>query len=230
MTSISIIIPAYNEEDTIISVLQEIKKYLGPLNISAEVIVVDDCSSDKTLELLKSNHLLYDQLIHHEKNLGKGGAVISGINAANHEYILIQDADLEYSPKDYEKLLFPITNFGSDIVMGSRFLAPPCTRVVYFWHKVGNKLITFLFNIINNTTFTDIYSGYLVFRKSLLNKQELKKFGWDQQAEILSIICKNAKVIYEVPITYRGRTYSEGKKIRAIDIIPVITTIIIGRF
>lgn len=230
MNSLTIIIPVFNEEHTIVSVLNEVNKYIENLKIPTEIIVVDDCSTDETYEILKHNDGLYSALIHHDRNLGKGGAVISGISAAKYKYILIQDADLEYSPQDYKKLFYPAIHFNADIVMGSRFLAPEWTRVNYFWHKIGNRLITFIFNIINNTTFTDIYTGYILFKKSLLSEKKLMKLGWDQQAEILSIICRRAETIYEVPITYRGRTYSEGKKIRAADIIPVIITIISKRF
>ena len=230
MNSLSLIIPAFNEERTILSVLSEVRKNLKILNIPTEIIVVDDCSSDNTLKILEDNMLPSEYLICHPKNLGKGGAVISGINVAKYEYILIQDADLEYDPRDYKKLTYPATEFNADLVMGSRFLAPEWTRVNYFWHKIGNIVITFIFNVFNNTTFTDIYTGYILFKKSLLQDSKLKRLGWDQQAEILSIICQTAETIYEVPITYRGRTYSEGKKIRAIDVIPVIRTIILSRF
>lgn len=227
MIKISIIVPVFNEQKTIITILKAIKnqsQYLDGFDL--EVIVINDCSSDETLKILENNPDFYSRLISHPKNMGKGAAVISGIVAASGEYILVQDADLEYSPEDYSILLKPIRNFNADIVLGSRFLAPAWTRVNYFWHKVGNILITFIFNIFNNTTFTDIYTGFILFRKDLLLGSTLTRFRWDQQAEILSIICPRAKVIFEVPITYSGRTYEEGKKIRALDIIPVILTII----
>src|SRR5208283_3798758 len=112
------------------------------------------------------------------------------------------------------------------IVMGSRIAAPPCTRVAYFWHKVGNRLITFMFNVMNNTTFTDVYTCYLVFRRSLVKPEELKTLGWEQQAEILSLAVRRGRVYYEVPISYYGRTYDEGKKIRAVHVLAVIKTIV----
>ena len=227
MIKISIIVPVFNEQKTIITILKAIKNQSQYLDgFFLEVIVINDCSSDDTLKILENNPSFYSRLISHPKNMGKGAAVISGIAAASGEYILVQDADLEYSPEDYSILLKPIRNFNADIVLGSRFLAPAWTRVNYFWHKVGNILITFIFNIFNNTTFTDIYTGFILFRKDLLLGSTLTRFRWDQQAEILSIICPRAKVIFEVPITYSGRTYEEGKKIRALDIIPVILTII----
>jgi len=231
MIKISIVVPVFNEQNTIITILKAIKNQSDFLDrFHLEVIVINDCSSDGTLKVLENNPSFYSRLISHSKNMGKGAAVITGILAAEGEYILVQDADLEYSPEDYPILLKPIINFNADIVLGSRFLAPPWTRVNYFWHKVGNILITFIFNIFNNTTFTDIYTGFILFRKDLLLGSTLTRFGWDQQAEILSIICPKAKVIFEVPITYSGRTYEEGKKIRAIDVIPVILTIIRKRF
>ncbi|HEY2338038.1 MAG TPA: hypothetical protein VGI18_11795, partial [Burkholderiales bacterium] len=125
--------------------------------------------------------------------------------------------------------LKPVRDFGAELVMGSRFLAPPWTRVNYFWHLIGNRLITLLFNVLNNTTFTDLYSGYILFRRGLVSPDELRRLGWDQQAEILSRICARARVLYEVPISYHGRSYEEGKKIRAHHAISVLRTIVTER-
>jgi len=140
--------------------------------------------------------------------------------------VLVQDADLEYSPNEYRTLLKPVLDFDAELVIGSRFLAPTWTRVNYFWHKVGNRIITWSFNILNNSTFTDIYSGYILFKRDLLSPDELKCFRWDQQAEILSKIYKRTDCIYEVAINYNGRTYEEGKKIRAHHAISVLWTIL----
>ena len=160
------------------------------------------------------------------KNGGKGAAVKAGLNCATGDYILFQDADLEYNPAEYGKLVQPVFEYEADIVIGSRFLAPEVTRVAYFWNKVGNRLITLIFNILYNTTFTDIYSCYLLCRRDLLQPDQLKTIGWEQQAEILSRTVKRAKSIYEVPISYHGRTIEEGKKIRAHHIFSVIWTMI----
>jgi glycosyltransferase involved in cell wall biosynthesis len=230
MIKVTIIVPVFNEQETIIQVLKAISDQSKLLkDFAFEVIVIDDCSTDATLNILENNPDLFNKLINQSRNMGKGAAVIAGIGAASGDYILVQDADLEYSPNDYPALLKPVQNFNADIVMGSRFLAPAWTRVNYFWHKLGNILITFIFNIFNNTTFTDIYTGFILFRKDLLLGSTLKRLRWDQQAEILSIICPKAKAIFEVPITYSGRTYEEGKKIRAYDIIPVVCTIVLKR-
>jgi glycosyltransferase involved in cell wall biosynthesis len=225
MTKVTILVPAYNEEKTVIQVLQRVNEQAVP-GVSFEIIVVDDGSKDGTVKLLEQQPKLYTRLVKLPSNGGKGAAVKAGMAAATGEYILFQDADLEYDPADYAKLLMPVTRFSADIIMGSRIAAPPCTRVAYFWHKIGNRFITLVFNVINNTTFTDIYTCYLVFRRSLVKPEELKTVGWEQQAEILTLAVKRSKVYYEVPICYYGRTYEEGKKIRAHHMVAVIATII----
>ena len=229
MLKISIIIPAFNEESTIIELLKKVRE-VETEGFEKEIIVVDDCSSDDTLLLLERNKNLYTKLIKSKVNSGKGAAVKKGLLNATGEYILFQDADLEYDPSDYQKLLKPVLNFKADIVIGSRLAASQLTRVYYFWHKLGNKFITFLFNILNNTTFTDIYSCYLLFRSDLLKPEDLCSDGWDQQAEILSLIVSRGKSFYEVPVNYYGRTYEEGKKIRAHHAVAVLLTILRKRF
>lgn len=228
MINLSIIMPAYNEEKTIIEILKKVSEVKID-GVNKEVIVIDDCSTDNTLNLLRNNKNLYDQLIESNENCGKGASVKKGLLKANGDYILFQDADLEYDPKDYIKLLEPILRFNADLVVGSRLVASQLTRVYYFWHKVGNKFITFLFNFMNNTTFTDIYSCYLVFRSELINPNQLSTSGWEQQAEILSKVVSRSNSFYEVPVNYYGRTYKEGKKIRPLDAIPVLITIILKR-
>lgn len=225
MTKVSILIPAYNEERTIIQILQRVNEQAVP-DVSFEIIVVDDGSQDATVKLLEQHPTLYTRLIKMPRNGGKGAAVKAGLAAATGEYILFQDADLEYDPADYARLLMPVVRFSADVVIGSRIAAPPCTRVAYFWHKVGNRFLTLTFNVLNNTTFTDIYTCYLVFRRSLVEPEDLKTLGWQQQAEILTLAVKRGKVYYEVPISYYGRSYDEGKKIRAHHVVLVIVTII----
>lgn len=223
---LSVVIPAYNEERTILKVLNAVRAQRID-GVSIEVVVVDDGSKDRTRELLSANPSLYDELVLQPRNTGKGGAVCAGLAKATGDYVIFQDADLEYDPSEFARMMMPVLRHGADVVMGSRLMAPPYTRVHYFWHKVGNQTLSLVFNVINNTTFTDIYSCYLLFRRSLLDPRELTTFGWQQQAEILSIIVDRGTVFYEVPITYHGRTYAEGKKIRASHAISVFWTIIV---
>ena len=228
MIKLSIIVPAYNEENSIIKILEKVAK-VEIEGVNKEVIVIDDCSTDKTLNLLEKNKNLYDALIKLPKNSGKGEAVKKGLMKASGQYVLFQDADLEYDPKDYKKLLEPVLLLDADLVIGSRFLASQFTTLYYFWHKVGNKFITLLFNILNNTTFTDIYSCYIIFKADLINPNNLLTSGWEQHAEILSTIVSKSSSFYEVPINYYGRTYKEGKKIRPHNAINVLLTIIFKR-
>jgi glycosyltransferase involved in cell wall biosynthesis len=229
MATITIIVPAYNEEATIIPLLERVSAQSVD-GFTFEVIVVDDGSTDRTLNVLENHPHLYDKLVRQTPNQGKGAAVIAGLGQATGGYVLFQDADMEYDPAEYAGLLLPVREFAADIVMGSRFLAPRYTRVHYFWNKVGNRMITLLFNILFNTTFSDIYSCYLLYRRDLVDPRKLRARGWEQQAEILAHACRNGTVFYDVPISYRGRSYGEGKKIRAWHILPVIGMIIRQRF
>jgi glycosyltransferase involved in cell wall biosynthesis len=194
------------------------------------VLVVDDGSSDGTGALLAARPDLYTRLVSLPVNGGKGAAVLAGLLQASGDYILFQDADLEYDPNDYALLLQPVIRFEADLVMGTRLRASQITRVSYFWHYVGNKTLTLLFNLLFNTTFTDIYSCYLLYRRTLLDPEQLRSRGWEQQAEILGIVVRNAKAIYEVPINYYGRTYAEGKKIRSQHAVAVAAMIVKMRF
>jgi glycosyltransferase involved in cell wall biosynthesis len=229
MVSATVLIPAYNEELTIVKLLERVRAQ-SLEGVTLEVIVVDDCSSDGTVTCLEGRSELYDVLIRREQNGGKGAAVRDGLRAATGEYVLFQDADLEYDPSDYAKLFAPVIDHDADVVIGSRLVASPVTRVHYFWHKVGNQLLTLLFNILNNTTFTDIYTCYVLFRRSLIDPESLGTSGWEQHGEILSRLVRKAEAIYEVPISYFGRTYAEGKKIRGIHAVSVARTIARERF
>ena len=229
MTRVSIIVPVFNEEKTILDLLERVRAQVNE-GIELEIIVVNDGSNDATPGLLAGRPDLHNRLLTLERNNGKGAAVIAGLKDASGDYVLMQDADLEYDPADYTELFLPIVRHHADIVMGSRLLAPRYTRVHYFWHKFGNRMITLFFNLLYNTTFSDIYSGYLLFRRSLIDPAELKAKGWGQQAEILGKAVRRANVIYEVPISYHGRSYEEGKKIKAIHTVPVIWWIFVNRF
>ena len=230
MKRISIIVPAHNEETTIIPLLASVQEAINNIpDATFEVIVIDDASTDDTASLLRNNTNLYNQFIILSKQSGKGGAVLRGLEKASGDFILFQDADLEYDPRDYSKLLMPILEFDADVVVGSRLIAPPWTRVHNFWHLIGNRFITLFFNLLNNTTFSDIYSCYLVYRKSLFSPKIIKTHGWEQHGEILSLAVKNGHVFYEVPISYRGRTYDEGKKIRARHVFKILYTLLVTR-
>ena len=222
---ISIIIPAFNEENTIIELLKRVNREANN-DYELEIIVVDDSSTDLTKELLISNPNLYTKFISLDKNLGKGGAVKEGLRIANGSYVMFQDADLEYNPQEYSKIFKMITDFNADVIIGSRFLSPEYTRVHYFFHKLGNRIITSLFNLIYNTTFTDIYSCYLCLKRELIDPLKLKSNGWAQHAEILATAVNKSKIFYEVPISYSGRTFEEGKKIKARHTFSVIYMII----
>jgi len=229
MLRLTIIVPAYNEEATIIPLLERVNAQ-SVSGVEFEILVVDDGSKDRTAALVEAHPHLCTKLVRQPRNQGKGAAVRAGLAQATGDYILFQDADLEYDPADYAKLLEPALRFDADIVMGSRLLAPAYTRVHYYWHKVGNRFITFAFNILNNTTFTDIYSCYLMYRRTLLRPEELVSNGWEQHAEILARSYARARACYEVPISYRGRTYDEGKKIRAHHTLSVLAMIVRARF
>ena len=228
MTAVSVVIPAFNERATILEVLRSVRAQAID-GVRFEIVVIDDGSSDGTGDLVQAHPELCDRLIRLPENQGKGGAVIAGLKAATGDYVLFQDADLEYDPADYARMLEPVLRFDADLVMGSRLSAPRYTRVFYFWHKVGNRMLTLVFNVLNNTTFTDIYSCYLLYRRALVNPDRLNRQGWDQHAEILARAIRNAKTMYEVPISYHGRTYVEGKKIRAHHAFAVLRTIVAER-
>jgi glycosyltransferase involved in cell wall biosynthesis len=218
---LSVIVPAFNEEASIVALLGKVREQ-SIRGVEIEIIVIDDGSKDRTVALLEQHPELYDRLVKQTKNGGKGAAVRAGLLHASGDYILFQDADLEYDPSEYAKLLEPVLRFDADVVLGSRMLAPPWTRVHYFWNKRGNEFLTFTFNILFNTTFTDTYTCYLLYRRSLLDPHELVSNGWEQHGEILCRVVRRAKSSYEVPISYAGRTYAEGKKIRARHAIGVL--------
>jgi len=226
---LNIVIPVFNEERTILSVLNKLNSECKSIK-NKNIVVVDDGSKDKTSLLLKKNAKLFSKLIISEKNLGKGGAIMLALEQIKTGYVLIQDADLEYDPVEIPRLWNLVRENDIDVLLTTRLSGSPLTRVHYFWHKLGNKFITFVFNIVNNTTFTDIYSGYLIFRRDLLDHKKLKFKGWAQQAEILTFLKYKSKKIYEAPITYKGRTYDEGKKINAVAVAPVLFSIFWSKF
>ena len=210
--------PAYNEEATIESILDRVRSVELIHGITKEIIVVNDCSTDGTVEIVKryirTHRDLDIQLLEHDVNMGKGAAMHSGIFHATGDYLIIQDADLEYDPDEYNALLGPIVKGEADIVYGSRFIGGNPHRVLFFWHTIGNKFLTRLSNIFTNLNLTDMETCYKVFNTSMLQSLRLneKRFGFEP--EVTAKISRIPKVrIYEVGISYYGRTYEEGKKI-----------------
>ena len=171
----SIIVPVYNEQETIINVLEKINKVFDSI-ATFEIIVVNDCSTDKTQNLLVQNSSLYNKLINNKINVGKGGSIKKALQEASGKYIFFQDADNEYDPVDFIKFVKLIMRYDPDLIIGSRFIYSEYTRSHYFFNKIGNMIITFIFNILYNCTFTDIYSCYIVFKRSLLESGQLKSF------------------------------------------------------
>lgn len=222
---VSIIVPTFNESKTIIKILNEVNAQRNQVT-TFEVIVVNDGSTDNTHKLITQNIQLVDKYICLETNSGKGAAVKEGLLQASGDYIFFQDADLEYSPSDYNKFFNLINNNSPDIVMGSRLSGSEFTKVMYFWHKIGNKLLTYFFNILFNTTFTDVYTCYLLYKKDLVDPTKLKSTGWEQHAEILSTAVKRGKDFFEVPISYNGRKYEDGKKIKPKHFFSVVFMIL----
>ncbi|MFA5256577.1 MAG: glycosyltransferase family 2 protein [Opitutales bacterium] len=209
---ISVIIPCYNEKATIVTIVDKVKA--SGVNLH-EVVIVDDGSTDGTRDILRDK-LENDPLckvIYHQKNRGKGGALSTGFKSASGDIVIIQDADLEYDPAEYPKLLKPILDGRADVVFGSRFSGGQAHRVVYFWHMMGNKLLTLTSNIFTNINLTDMETCYKVFRKEVLDKIEIEEERFGFEPEITAKISKLRCRIYEVGISYSGRTYEEGKKI-----------------
>lgn len=207
----SVIIPCYNEVHTVREIVAAVKA--SPLD-NLEIVVVDDCSTDGTRDIIRDAiSPLVDRVILHERNMGKGAALRSGFSVSTGDVIIIQDADLEYDPQDYAKLVAPILAGKADVVYGSRFITGDPRRVLYFRHYLGNQFLTFLSNVVTDINLTDMETGYKIFRREILDKITLEENRFGFEPEITAKIAKLRPRIYEVGISYTGRTYEEGKKI-----------------
>ena len=218
INKLSIIIPAFNEAKTIHFILDKVQEVNLINNITKEIIIVDDCSTDNTagsiLAYIERNPALDIHFFKHEENKGKGAALHKGINKATGEFLIIQDADLEYDPTDYNILLKPVVNGFADVVYGSRFVGGNAHRILFFWHSIGNKLLTNLSNMFSNLNLTDMETCYKLFDTKLIQSISLKENRFGFEPEVTAKISKIPDIrIYEVGISYYGRTFKEGKKI-----------------
>ncbi len=207
---LSIVIPVFNEEKTVEEIIRRAQDV--DVGLEKEIIIVDDGSTDSTRQILKGLNHPQIKIFNHDKNQGKGAALQTGFSQATGNIILVQDADLEYDPRDYPKLLEPILDGRADVVYGSRFLGGP-HRILFFWHYVGNKMLTTLSNMLSNLNLSDMETCFKVFRKEILDQINLKSKRFGFEPEITLKLSKLRCRIYEVPISYSGRDYSEGKKI-----------------
>ncbi len=224
---ISVVIPVYNE----VSTIREIVVRVQAVDLDKEIIIVDDGSTDGTRELLQEITLSQDnvRVLYHDRNQGKGAALRTGFEGATGDIVIIQDADLEYDPREYPVLLEPILDGRADVVYGSRFLGGP-HRVLFFWHYLGNKFLTLLSNALTNLNLTDMETCYKVFKREILNDIQLKSNRFGFEPEFTAKIAKRGFRIYETSISYSGRTYAEGKKIGWKDGVKAIFAILWFRF
>ena len=217
---LSVIIPCYNERETIGQIVEAVRASSWK---DLEIIIIDDCSTDGTREKLKSEiETSVDRIIYHTVNLGKGAALRSGIREATGDIVIIQDADLEYDPNEYPIVVGPIIQGKADVVFGSRFLGIGAHRVLYFWHRVGNGFLTLLSNMLTNLNLTDMETCYKAFRRDIIQSITIEEDRFGFEPEITAKVAKTGCRIYEVGISYYGRTYKEGKKINWKDGIVAI--------
>jgi glycosyltransferase involved in cell wall biosynthesis len=220
---LSVVIPCYNERATVLDLLKEVKRHAPK---GTEILVVDDASTDGTREILKSKASGLAKLIFHEKNRGKGAALRSGFAQAKGRLVVVQDADLEYDPREFKLLMGPILSGKADVVYGSRFMGSGPHRVVYFWHMLGNQVLTLLSNMFTNLNLTDMETCYKMFKREVVQSLDLKEDRFGFEPEITAKLARQRRVIYEVGISYFGRTYAEGKKVNWKDGVRAIYAIL----
>jgi glycosyltransferase involved in cell wall biosynthesis len=219
---LSVVVPVYNEKNTI----REIYKRIRAVDLDKEIILVDDCSTDGTRDIIKEFEDVNTNIYFHEKNTGKGAALRTGFQKATGDILVIQDADLEYDPSEYPKLIRPIIEGKADVVYGSRFAGGECHRILFFWHMAGNKFLTLLSNIFTNLNLTDLETCYKVFKREVYEKIKIEENRFGVEPEITAKVAKLGARIYEVGISYAGRNYREGKKIGWKDGVSAIRCII----
>lgn len=211
----SVVVPVYNEERTLATIIDK----LLALPQLLEIVVVDDCSTDRTAEILGSLCAEHSEInvVRHDRNRGKTEALKTGFRSTRGDVVIVQDADLEYDPREIPEVIAPILNGIADVAIGSRFLVKKATRVLYFYHYVGNKLLTFMSNLATNINLTDVETCYKAFRGDIIRQMKIGSSGFGFEIEVIAKVAKLKCAIYEVPISYYGRTYEEGKKITGWD-------------
>jgi glycosyltransferase involved in cell wall biosynthesis len=222
--NLSVVVPVYNEEKTLSTVVDKLVRLPQLL----EIVIVDDCSTDRTPEILERLRVKHANIhaVRHERNRGKTEALKTGFRLTRGEVVIVQDADLEYEPQEIPDVIAPIVSGQADVVFGSRFLVRKATRVLYFYHYLGNKLLTFCSNLATNINLTDVETCYKAFRGDIIRNMKINSSGFGFEIEVIAKLAKLKCAIYETPISYYGRTYEEGKKITAWDGVAAIYYII----
>ena len=213
---LSIVIPCFNEEKSLRALVEKVLRFK---DLEKEILIIDDCSTDNSKLIIEELSNTHPEIraIYLEKNSGKGFALKSGFKEVTGDLVLIQDADLEYDPKDYSALIKPFKNADADVVYGSRFMGGEYVRLHFFWHFIANKLLTFVTNIVTNLNMSDMETGYKIFKKSVIQSINIKEKSFGIEPEITVKLAKKKFIFYEVPISYQGRSYEEGKKITLKD-------------